>query len=214
MKMFPQLARYWIAPVQTIRWNSLADVLSTISESTSDCIDVLEWDESPYHPVPSIIDAAMALRTGLDIREIAHSEASEHEIQTVRNTIQIFVNQARSNRQHAICFLTGVPGSGKTLVGLSLAHADEKRSNAIHFMSGNGPLVKVLQHLFTAESRRSGARAAEARTEAIALVGGGQEINDGEAGLEERGEGSLRKHERMGDLRIPIEYCQQGQGRG
>ena len=254
-EMFPQLAIYWIAPVRTISWDSLAQILSGFAAYSSDPLDVMDWDESPYHPVPSIIGAAMALRTGLDIREIAHSEASEHEIQIVLDTIQGFVNSARSNRQHAICFLTGVPGSGKTLVGLSLAHADENKSNAIHFMSGNGPLVKVLQHLFTMESRKSGASVAQARTEArtlienvhvfaryhtddnqgppfnhaiifdeaqrawnraqnkkkfnrdysepemllrimerhddwaavIALVGGGQEINDGEAGLEEWG---------------------------
>ncbi|MFZ0392763.1 MAG: DNA/RNA helicase domain-containing protein [Terracidiphilus sp.] len=154
-----------------------------------------------------------------------------------------------------ICFLTGVPGSGKTLVGLGLAHSHQNQQNAIHFMSGNGPLVKVLQHLFTQESRHKGANAANARIEArtlienvhvfaryhmednlktpsnhavifdeaqrawnreqnkkkfnrdysepemllgimerhqdwaavIALVGGGQEIHDGEAGLEEWG---------------------------
>lgn len=254
-EMFPQLAVYWIAPVQNASWSSLAETLSGIFDGSSDAMDVASWDESPYHPVPSIIDAAMALRTGLNIREIAHSEASEHEIEMVLDTIQGFVNHARSNQQHAICFLTGVPGSGKTLVGLSLAHADENKSNAIHFMSGNGPLVKVLQHLFTRESKKSGASVAEARTEArtlienvhvfaryytednpgapsnhaiifdeaqrawnraqnkkkfnrdysepemllrimerhddwafvVALVGGGQEINDGEAGLEEWG---------------------------
>jgi hypothetical protein len=254
-EMFPQLAAYWIAPVQTAAWHSLAEILPGIPDGSSDPLDLAGWDESPYHPVPSIIDAALALRTGLDIREIAHSEASEHEIQMVLETIQGFVNQARSLNQHAICFLTGVPGSGKTLVGLGLAHADENKANSIHFMSGNGPLVKVLQHLFTSESRKSGASVAEARTEArtlienvhvfaryhtednlgppfnhaiifdeaqrawnraqnkkkfnrdysepemllgimerhndwaavIALVGGGQEINDGEAGLEEWG---------------------------
>lgn len=255
-EMFPQLAMYWIAAVLTSSWQSLPHVFETILRGTvADQIDLVDWDTSPYHPVPSIIDAAMALRSGLHIREIAHSEASEHEIEMVRESIQCLVNNARANRQHAICFLTGVPGSGKTLVGLSLAHASENKTNAIHFMSGNGPLVKVLQHLFTNESRKSGASAAEARTEAktlienvhvfaryhtednlgspfnyaiifdeaqrawnraqnkkkfnrdysepemllrimerhedwaavIALVGGGQEINDGEAGLEEWG---------------------------
>ena len=213
------------------------------------------WDDSPYFPVPSIIEAVLALKSGLSIREIAHSEASEYEIESVRQTIQGYVETARSESQHAICFLTGVPGSGKTLVGLSLAHSDENKSNAIHFMSGNGPLVKVMQHLFTQESMRNGANAVQARTEArtlienvhvfaryhtddnqrnpsnhaiifdeaqrawnrtqhlkkfkrnysepemllkimerhedwavvVALVGGGQEINDGEAGLEEWG---------------------------
>jgi hypothetical protein len=263
-ELFPQLARYWIARVHTASWESLPDLLCALPEPFSDRIDAADWDESPYHPVPSIIEAAMSLRSGLDIREIAHSEASEHEIEMVCATIQGFVNQARANREHAICFLTGVPGSGKTLVGLSLAHADENKANAIHFMSGNGPLVKVLQHLFTMESRKSGASVPEARTEArtlienvhvfaryhtednlgspfnhaiifdeaqrawnraqnkkkfnrdysepemllrimerhddwaavIALVGGGQEINDGEAGLEEWGKALLESRKK------------------
>jgi hypothetical protein len=254
-EMFPQLAASWISAVHTTSWHSLPEVLAEIFQGASDDLDPIDWDNSAYHPVPSIVDAAMALRTGLDIREIAHSEASEHEIQLVCATIQSFVDEARSNHHHAICFLTGVPGSGKTLVGLSLAHSPENRSHAIHFMSGNGPLVKVLQHLFTQESRRSGTGVAQARTEArtlienvhvfaryhtednlgcpfnhaiifdeaqrawnraqnkkkfnrdysepemllrimerhedwaavIALVGGGQEINNGEAGLEEWG---------------------------
>lgn len=254
-EMLLQLAIYWINKVVETPWHSLSDVLTTIEKRSAGQIEVESWDESPYFPVPSIIEAALALRSGLSIREIAHSEASEHEIETVRQTIQGIVDKARSEMQHAICFLTGVPGSGKTLIGLSLAHSHENRENSIHFMSGNGPLVKVLQHLFTRESMRGGANSAQARIEAktlienvhvfaryhmednlrqssnhaiifdeaqrawnraqnmkkfnrdysepemllgimerhqdwavvIALVGGGQEINDGEAGLEEWG---------------------------
>lgn len=254
-EMFPQLASYWVNRVITANWRSLAAVLRAVGRQTEDPIEIVAWDESPYHPVPSIIEAAIALKSGLSIREIAHCEASEHEIGMVRLTIQKCVNTARENCQRVICFLTGVPGSGKTLVGLSLAHSHENHANAIHFMSGNGPLVKVLQHLFTQESRARGANAANARIEArtlienvhvfaryhmddnpgapsnhaiifdeaqrawnrtqnmrkfnrdysepemllgimerhpdwaavVALVGGGQEINDGEAGLEEWG---------------------------
>jgi hypothetical protein len=254
-EMFPQLATYWIASVIQTPWDSLPGILSEVARGAGNPIDPETWDDSPYHPVPSIIEAALALRSGLDIREIAHSEASEHEIQMVRATIQGFVDEARLHHQHAICFLTGVPGSGKTLVGLSLAHADQNKADAIHFMSGNGPLVKVLQHLFTQQSRKLGSNTSQARIEAktlienvhvfaryhtednlhcpsnhaiifdeaqrawnraqnkkkfardysepemllrimerhedwaavIALVGGGQEINDGEAGLEEWG---------------------------
>lgn len=256
-KMFPQLATYWVDKVVTTSWEHLAAVLATVSRRNgNEHIPIDAWDESPYHPVPSIIEAAIALKSGLSIREIAHCEASEHEIGAVRQTIQGYVDEARATNKHVICFLTGVPGSGKTLVGLSLAHSRENQKNAIHFMSGNGPLVKVLQHLFTLESRGKGANAANARIEArtlienvhvfartytqddqqrepsnhaiifdeaqrawnraqnkkkfnrdysepemllgimerhkdwaavIALVGGGQEINDGEAGLEEWG---------------------------
>jgi hypothetical protein len=254
-EMFPQLAAYWICRVIQSPWTCIAEILTKIGCNGNSQLDPSSWDTSPYHPVPSIIDAAMALRSGLSIREIAHSEASEHEIEVVQNTIQNIVDLASSHNRHAICFLTGVPGSGKTLVGLGLAHSDRNKANAIHFMSGNGPLVKVLQHLFTQESRKAGANVAQARTEAktlienvhifaryhtddnlrcpsnhaiifdeaqrawnraqnkkkfnrdysepemllrimerhndwaaiVALVGGGQEINDGEAGLEEWG---------------------------
>jgi hypothetical protein len=255
VELFPQLAIYWVNKVIYSSWDYLAKVLCAIEKNDTDQLDAESWDESPYFPVPSIIEAALALRSGLSIREIAHSEASEYEIENVRQTIQGYVETARSENHHAICFLTGVPGSGKTLVGLSLAHSDENKLSAIHFMSGNGPLVKVMQHLFTQESMRGGANALTARTEAktlienvhvfakyytddnnrqpsnhaiifdeaqrawnraqnmkkfgrdysepemllhimerhtdwavvVALVGGGQEINDGEAGLEEWG---------------------------
>lgn len=254
-EMFPQLATYWVNNVLTATWQSLSAALIAVASRATGSIAIEVWNDSPYYPVPSIIEAAIALKSGLSIREIAHCEASEHEIGLVRQTIQGYVDSARSNHEHIICFLTGVPGSGKTLVGLSLAHSRENQASAIHFMSGNGPLVKVLQHLFTQEARSRGVAATNARIEArtlienvhvfaryhmddnlrdpsnhaiifdeaqrawnrdqnkrkfnrdysepemllgimerhtdwaaiIALVGGGQEINDGEAGLEEWG---------------------------
>jgi hypothetical protein len=257
--LFPQLPSYWISQVIFSSWKGLVDLLITADDSFSEQIPIDAWNDSPYFPVPSIFKAALALRSGLSIREIAHSEASEHEIESVRDAIQEYVNRARENGQYAICFLTGVPGSGKTLVGLSLAHSGENKSDAIHFMSGNGPLVQVLQYMFTQESMRSGARSVQARAEAktlienvhvfaryhtednhgapsnhaivfdeaqrawnreqhlkkfhrdysepemllkimerhpdwaivVALVGGGQEIHDGEAGLEEWGKALL-----------------------
>ncbi len=258
-ELFPQLATYWIAPVIRSSWDELFSVLVAVEDPSREQVVLESWDEGPYFPIPSILEAALALRTGLSIREIAHSEASEDEIEDVRLTVQECLDRARAENRHAICFLTGVPGSGKTLVGLSLAHSDQNKGNAIHFMSGNGPLVQVLQHLFTQESMRKGAYAPQARAEAktlienvhifarnytdddqgppsnhaiifdeaqrawnraqnlrkfrrdysepemllrimerhedwamvVALVGGGQEINDGEAGLEEWGRALL-----------------------
>lgn len=169
-EMFPQLSSYWIAPVLRSSWQELSSALMTLDNELENQIPVQEWDDSPYFPVPSIIEAALALKTGLSIREIAHSEASEYEIEAVSNAIQGIVDEARAQHHHSICFLTGVPGSGKTLVGLSLAHSDENKISAIHFMSGNGPLVTVLQHLFTQESMEGGAPATQARTEATTLI--------------------------------------------
>jgi hypothetical protein len=253
---FPTLPSFWIAPTVVSSWHSLANLLASISEIKSAPPDGAAWDNGAYRPTPTIIDAALALRSGLKIREIAHSEAAEHDIQTVTEDIRHIVAQAQTNHQHVICFLTGVPGSGKTLVGLSLAHLSESRTDAIHFMSGNGPLVAVLQELFRKQAMEDGVSSAAARIQAktlienvhvfaktytdedvdrppsnhviifdeaqrawnraqnqskfrrdysepemllrimerhrdwavvIALVGGGQEINNGEAGLEEWG---------------------------
>ena len=137
-ELFPQLFSYWVSPVLRSSWQNLPDLLVAIGQSQAAQMLVGIWDESPYFPVPSIIEAALALRKGLSIREIAHSEASEYEIETVKNAIQEIVDRAREGSHHAICFLTGVPGSGKTLVGLSLAHSDENRANAIHFIAVTG----------------------------------------------------------------------------
>jgi hypothetical protein len=254
--IFPTLPSFWIAPTVISSWSSLPHLLASIPETQAEPPDGAAWDNGAYSPTPTIIDAALALRTGLNIREIAHSEAAEHDIETVTAEIRTIVAHAQSDHQHVICFLTGVPGSGKTLVGLSLAHLSESRTDAIHFMSGNGPLVTVLQELFRQQGMRDGVPAAEARIQAqtlienvhvfartytdedpdrppsnhviifdeaqrawnlaqnwskfrrnysepevllkimqrhldwavvIALVGGGQEINNGEAGLEEWG---------------------------
>lgn len=168
--LFPQVATYWISPVVRSCWQDLPSLIIAIENPQTAQISQEDWDNSPYFPVPNIIEAAMALRSGLSIREIAHSEASEHEIEIVGQAVQGIVDQARAERHHAICFLTGVPGSGKTLISLSLAHSVENKADAIHFMSGNGPLVKVLQHLFTQESMRMGAKAPQARTEAKTLI--------------------------------------------
>jgi hypothetical protein len=256
-ELFPQLASFWITPVIESCWDGLSAVLLELEKHGVGALstDTDTWDSSPYFPVPTILEAAVSLRSGLSIREIAHSEAAETEIETVLQAISGYMQLARREQRHAICFLTGVPGSGKTLVGLSLAHSDYSKKDPIHFMSGNGPLVKVLQHLFTLEGRQEGSTAVEAKAQAktlienvhvfaryytddnlaspsnhavifdeaqrawnrhqnkkkfgrdysepemllrimerhsdwaliVALVGGGQEINDGEAGLEEWG---------------------------
>ncbi len=126
-EIFPQLPTYWISPVLRSSWLQLPNLLLRLEEPGGTQISTEAWDTSPYFPVPSIIEAALALKSGLAIREIAQSEASEHEIENVRLTLQGFVDRARAEKHHAICFLTGVPGSGKTLVGLGLAHSDQTR---------------------------------------------------------------------------------------
>jgi hypothetical protein len=168
--IFPTLPSFWIAPTQISNWQSLAPRLLSNANSQSAAPDGASWDDGRYSPTPTIIDAALALRTGLGIREIAHSEAAEHDIDTVTQEIRTIIDHAKTHNQHAICFLTGVPGSGKTLVGLSLAHLSESRTDAIHFMSGNGPLVQVLQELFRKQGMRDGIPAAQSSLQAKTLI--------------------------------------------
>jgi hypothetical protein len=167
---FPTLPSFWISSTAVSPWKSLASLLASVPETESPAPDGAAWDGGAYRPTPTIIDAALALRSGLKIREIAHSEAAEHDIQTVTEEIRNIVTQAQTHHQHAICFLTGVPGSGKTLVGLSLAHLSESRTDAIHFMSGNGPLVTVLQELFRKQAMDDKVPADAARIQAKTLI--------------------------------------------
>jgi hypothetical protein len=74
--LFPQLPSYWISQVIFSSWKELPDLLTAADDSFSEQIPVDAWNDSPYFPVPSIFEAALALRSGLSIREIAHSEAS------------------------------------------------------------------------------------------------------------------------------------------
>ncbi len=167
---FQALPSFWIKPVQFRSWLELPNLLVELQTFGPPQIDARAWNDAPYRPTPTIIEAACQLRSGLSIREIAMSEAAEHDIAEVTHQIRSIVESARARNEHAICFLTGVPGSGKTLVGLSLAHLSDKNSNAIHFMSGNGPLVRVLQEVFRRQAIREGISAASAKVHAQTLI--------------------------------------------
>jgi hypothetical protein len=110
-------------------------------------IDVQAWLSSGYKPTPTIIEAAQALYQGHKVDEITRSDAGAINLSQTAECIAQIIEDAKSNRHKAICFVTGVPGAGKTLAGLNLvtqrtnAHEEE---HAV-FLSGNGPLVDVLR---------------------------------------------------------------------
>ena len=110
-------------------------------------IDPRAWAVSGYQPTPTIIEAALALYRSHDVREISRSDAGAQNLGRTSDCISAIIEGAKLNRRKAICFVTGVPGAGKTLAGLNIAtnraeqHADE---HAV-FLSGNGPLVDVLR---------------------------------------------------------------------
>jgi hypothetical protein len=169
---FEETPRYWIPRVQMLSREQLGECLLYLSRGVSDAPQIIgsSWEIAAYQPVPSIIDAARSLQMGLKIGEIARSEAAQHDIEDLTSYLLQAVDSARKNRRRAIFFVTGVPGSGKTLVGLNLAYSEKSGENAIHFMSGNGPLVLVLQEVLKRFQMGRGHRALDAKIQAKTLI--------------------------------------------
>lgn len=110
-------------------------------------IDSHKWEQSEYKPTPTIIQAARALFAGKKVESITKSDADNIDLATTTKYLIEKINEARANNSKIICFVTGVPGAGKTLVGLNVVHEKEAYGgddfNTAYF-SGNGPLIKVL----------------------------------------------------------------------
>ena len=127
-------------------------------------IDAEAWARSPYRPALTIVEAAERLFNSHDVREISHSYADNLGATTSR--IVQAACEAQSAGTRTICFVTGVPGAGKTLAGLNSVHDPalrrEGRPPSV-FLSGNGPLVKIVRAALVANRQRHGAaRAASA----------------------------------------------------
>jgi len=110
-------------------------------------LDFEKWFNSPYHPTPTIIAAAVEAYTTHDISEIANSEAGQDDIDNCEKKLGEIIEYAKTNKKKCVCFLTGVPGAGKTLVGLNVVAKNLKSGHESRsvYLSGNGPLVKVLR---------------------------------------------------------------------
>jgi hypothetical protein len=107
-------------------------------------IDPAAWLASPYQPTPTIIEAAQALYARHDVREITRAEATLKNLTLTQEAIRRAVEEARGEGAKVACFVTGVPGAGKTLAGLNAVHVLADAGSPAVFLSGNGPLVKVL----------------------------------------------------------------------
>jgi hypothetical protein len=110
-----------------------------------------EWARAPYHPTPTIVEAARALYAQHSVEAIARFDAGAKNLRQTSRRIEELVDEARAKRRKRICFVTGVPGAGKTLVGLNLATRRRDPEELTHavFLSGNGPLVAVLREALT-----------------------------------------------------------------
>lgn len=128
--------------------SNIAQALQIVAESYKETpFDYFQWEASEYLPTPTIVEAAQALYRGHNVDEITRSDAGAENLTITTDQINDIIDNSKKMNRKAICFVTGVPGAGKTLVGLNIAI---EKSNALHgehavFLSGNYPLVTVLQ---------------------------------------------------------------------
>jgi len=106
-----------------------------------------DWINSLYMPTPTIIEAAQALYLGHNVEDISRNDASAKNLNQTTKAVNKIIDYSKANNKKSICFITGVPGAGKTLAGLNIAVERQKIAEDEHavFLSGNGPLVDVLQ---------------------------------------------------------------------
>ncbi len=127
---------------------ALGDLLSHICASRAfPTLDIDDWVAKGYKPTPTIVEAAQILYQTHSVADISRSDAGAKNLQETSASVANVIDQSRQNQKKAICFVTGVPGSGKTLAGLNIAtkRSDEHREEHAVFLSGNGPLVDVLR---------------------------------------------------------------------
>jgi hypothetical protein len=168
------VARDRALEAQTLGPDQLGDfivaTLPALSSPSENPIDVGNWEDSPYRPTPSIVDAARLLYEGHDVKEIAAADSQNLDL-TVDAVADLIV-ECRRSRRNGIAFITGAPGSGKTLAGLQVAHSRrlvEAGTNAGVFLSGNMPLVEVISEAL-AGSRTTAATRAERRRQATTFI--------------------------------------------
>jgi hypothetical protein len=143
------------------------------SEAYQPVINASAWAESAYKPTPTIIQAAQALYQGHNVEEISRSDAGAKNLSETAAAISAVIEQAKANHEKAICFVTGVPGSGKTLAGLNITTNRMRAAEDEHavFLSGNGPLVEVLREaLARDEHERTDIKIGEARRNAKTFI--------------------------------------------
>lgn len=126
-------------------------IIHVLQFADGENINPEDWAVGSYSPTPTIIEAAMALYNGHSVSEISRSDASVKNLRDTSNEISKIILKAKENKEKVICFVTGVPGAGKTLVGLNVAakHFNKREKSSTVFLSGNGPLVAILREALT-----------------------------------------------------------------
>jgi hypothetical protein len=120
-------------------------------------LDADIWRKAGYKPTPTIVEAARALYESHNVFDISRSYAEAENLSATSSAVSQAVDEARRFHKKTICFITGVPGSGKTLAGLNIAtqRSDHLAKDHAVFLSGNGPLVNVLRSALARDKAKS-----------------------------------------------------------
>lgn len=149
---------------------TINSVLSSVQDQD---LSMMDWINSRHAPTPTIIEAAQAMYRNHSVRDISRNDAGTYNLTATTETINQIIDDCKKNHKKAICFVTGVPGAGKTLAGLNIAnerHNFDADEHAV-FLSGNGPLVDILQAALAKDrSNRTGITIAEAKKETKAFI--------------------------------------------
>ena len=110
-------------------------------------INVSEWELGRYQPTPTIIEAAIALYKNHSVENISRNDAEAENLQYTSKEVSRIIEDSIRCNEKAVCFVTGVPGAGKTLVGLDIANKHLNKEDKLYsvYLSGNAPLVAVLK---------------------------------------------------------------------
>jgi hypothetical protein len=139
----------WIAKPLFSNGRDLGKIIARVLSNTPNQpkIDLNKWIVSGYKPTPTIVEAAQALYRRHSVEEISRSDAGAINLSQTNECVSEIIEHSKKNRRKSICFVTGVPGAGKTLAGLNIAIQRLKPEHDEYavFLSGNAPLVNVLR---------------------------------------------------------------------
>ena len=133
---------------------SLSLIIAQFEEEYSTTNDLSRWVFSRYMPTPTIIQAASSLYLNHSVADITKTEASGENLQRTSEFVMNVIDHSRANGEKSICFVTGVPGAGKTLVGLNIAVRQFEKKDLAVYLSGNQPLVDVLSEALARDKKR------------------------------------------------------------
>lgn len=130
---------------------NFSDTVLRFIDNDNTSVNIESWEESIYKPTPTIIEAAQALYKGHNVKDITRSDSGTINLSITGDCINRVIKKSKKTNIKSICFVTGVPGAGKTLAGLNIAVERMKADEDEHavFLSGNGPLVEVLREALT-----------------------------------------------------------------